>query len=286
MPGSSTGERNAYFESACRGRGGHHRPTARHADTCVGPSKTEPDTGGQVHRRSPHRSTSTLTHGKVLRRRRVRPTSSASSRRDGTIKTIAADAPGTSGCRYLEGRAPSRLHLDRDERGTFENTASGLNIWGPRGKRVHADTLAYETKNNPDKINFYGVKNPSQCVIDAFTAAQFPVAETRPRRLARLLGDAVRWQVDRRGRGCEHALEDRQLGQDPHVGRPPATTDQDHRRHGKGPRPSRLRGGRDLQLRASADRRRGRQGRLPLRDHAAGWPGEPGRWALGASCGR
>ena len=54
---------------------------------------------------------------------------------------------------------------------TFENTASGLNIWGPRGKRVHADTLAYEKANNPDKINHYGVDNPSQCVIDALTAA-------------------------------------------------------------------------------------------------------------------
>jgi hypothetical protein len=28
--------------------------------------------------------------------------------------------------------------------------------------------------NNPDQINHYGVDNPSQCVIDAFTAAGFP----------------------------------------------------------------------------------------------------------------
>jgi len=95
-------------------------------------------------------------------------------RSDGSIKTIAADQPGASGvATSKDGRYLAFTSTVTNE-ATFENTASGLNIWGPRGKRVHVDTLAYETKNNPDKINHYGVKNPSQCVIDAFTQAQFP----------------------------------------------------------------------------------------------------------------
>ncbi len=97
---------------------------------------------------------------------------------DGSIKTIADKQPGASGvATSKDGRYLAFTSTETNEE-TFENTASALNIWGPRGKRVHADTLAYETAHNPDKINFYGVKNPSKCVIDALTAAQFPVAET------------------------------------------------------------------------------------------------------------
>ncbi|GAA3633686.1 ScyD/ScyE family protein [Microlunatus ginsengisoli] len=95
-------------------------------------------------------------------------------KRDGSIKTIAADQPGASGvATSKDGRYLAFTSTVTNE-DTFENTASGLNIWGPKGKRVHVDTLAYETAKNPDKINHYGINNPSQCVIDAFTAAGFP----------------------------------------------------------------------------------------------------------------
>jgi hypothetical protein len=97
-------------------------------------------------------------------------------KRDGTIKTLAADQPGASGiATTTDGRrlAYTTTVTNFD---TFENTASGLHIRGPKGKQVYADTLAYETKHNPDKINFYGVENPSSCVRDAFEAAQVPVA--------------------------------------------------------------------------------------------------------------
>ncbi len=98
--------------------------------------------------------------------------------RDGAIRTIAADQPGASGVdRSKDGR---RLAFTTTVTNfeTFENTESGLNIWRPRGSRVYADTHAFEVANNPDSVNHYGVRNPSQCVIDAFTAAQFPVAYT------------------------------------------------------------------------------------------------------------
>lgn len=93
-------------------------------------------------------------------------------KKDGTIATIAADQPGASGVATSGKRLAFTTTVTNFE--TFENTASGLNIWGPRGKRVFADTLAFEKKKNPDQINHYGVRNPSQCVIDAFTAAEFP----------------------------------------------------------------------------------------------------------------
>ncbi len=76
-------------------------------------------------------------------------------KKDGTIKTIAADQPGASGV-ATSGRRLAFTTTVTDP-ATFLNTASGLNIWGPHGKRVYADTLAYDTKKNPDKINTYGV---------------------------------------------------------------------------------------------------------------------------------
>jgi len=95
---------------------------------------------------------------------------------DGTIKTIAADQPGASGVALSSNGRHLAFTSTVTDPATFENSASGLNIWGPRGSRVHADTLAFEKAHNPDKINHYGVKNPSQCVIDALTAAEVPVS--------------------------------------------------------------------------------------------------------------
>jgi hypothetical protein len=97
-------------------------------------------------------------------------------RSNGSIRTIAADQPGASGITVSgDGRYLAFTTTVTDP-ATFENSASGLNIWGPRGSRRAVDTLAYEKANNPDKINFYGVRNPSQCVTDALSAVGFPVA--------------------------------------------------------------------------------------------------------------
>jgi len=94
----------------------------------------------------------------------------------GTPVTIAANEPGTSGI----ARTASYLAFTTTvtDEATFENSASGLNIWGPLGSRVYADTHAYEVANNPDHVNHYGVTNPSTCVTDALTAAGLPVSYT------------------------------------------------------------------------------------------------------------
>lgn len=97
---------------------------------------------------------------------------------DGTIKTIAADQPGASGVATSKDGRYLAFTSTVTAPDSFENTASGLNIWGPRGKRVHVDTLAFEKKKNPDHVNFYGVKHPTQCQSDALTAVGLPVAYT------------------------------------------------------------------------------------------------------------
>jgi hypothetical protein len=92
-------------------------------------------------------------------------------RADGTLKTIIADAPGTSGLafsrygRYLAYTTTVTETPSGPEPPAI--TASGLNINGPHGSHVYADTLAYEKAHNPDGRVHYGVRNPSQCVKDA-----------------------------------------------------------------------------------------------------------------------
>ncbi|MFT3833754.1 MAG: ScyD/ScyE family protein [Micropruina sp.] len=97
-------------------------------------------------------------------------------KKNGTIATIAANQPGASGVARSKDSRWLAFTTTVSNPQTFENTASGLNLWGPWGKRIYADTYAYETKKNPDKKYHYGVKNPSKCVSDALTAMQFPVS--------------------------------------------------------------------------------------------------------------
>lgn len=95
---------------------------------------------------------------------------------DGTIATLAADQPGASGIALSANRRRMAFTTTVSNPETFENTASGLNIWSERGKRIYADTTAFETKWNPDKKYHYGVNNPSKCVSDALEAMHFPVS--------------------------------------------------------------------------------------------------------------
>jgi hypothetical protein len=95
---------------------------------------------------------------------------------NGQITPIATGQPGASGVAEAGGTLAFTTTVTKPE--TFENTASGLNLWSRNGKHKYVDTLAYETANNPDSVNAYGVANPSQCVSDALAAAQFPVSYT------------------------------------------------------------------------------------------------------------
>jgi hypothetical protein len=102
-------------------------------------------------------------------------------RRDGTLKPIVSEAPGTSGLafskhgRYLaytttesgppaEGGEPPPI------------TESGLQIKKRHKSPVYADTLAYEQANNPDQHVHYGVRNPSPCVKEELEKAHLPAS--------------------------------------------------------------------------------------------------------------
>jgi hypothetical protein len=94
--------------------------------------------------------------------------------RDGSITPIATDQIGASGvATSFDGRTVAYTTTVTNFE-TFENTASGLTIQGPRGDKIYADTLAFDRANNPDAVNHYGVENPDQCVIDALSAIGFP----------------------------------------------------------------------------------------------------------------
>lgn len=94
---------------------------------------------------------------------------------DGLITPTVSPAPGASGVEL--SRDGKTLAFTTTE-GEMEIIGSGLNLWGPRGSKVFADTLAYEKAKNPDQKIAYGVANPSACVTDALTAAGFPVSYT------------------------------------------------------------------------------------------------------------
>ncbi|MFT4227600.1 ScyD/ScyE family protein [Micropruina sp.] len=97
-------------------------------------------------------------------------------KKDGSIATIAAKQPGASGVATSRNGRWLAFTTTVTNEETFENTASGLHLWGPMGTRIYANTHAYEAKYNPDKVYQYGVKNPSKCVSDTLKAMQFPVS--------------------------------------------------------------------------------------------------------------
>lgn len=132
--------------------------------------------------------------------------------KDGSIKTVAADQPGAAGVALSRNGRTMAFTTTVTDEDSFVNTASGLNIWGPRGKRTYVDTLALEAADNPDGALQYGVENPSQCVSEALAAADIPVSYTggidshaysvTAYRGGWLVADAganVLWRVDRRG---------------------------------------------------------------------------------------
>lgn len=82
----------------------------------------------------------------------------------GGYTTLAADQPGASGIALSRNGTTMAFTTTVTNFDTFENSASGLHVWGPKGERLYADTHAYEQAHNPDQVNTYGVANPSACV--------------------------------------------------------------------------------------------------------------------------
>ncbi len=81
--------------------------------------------------------------------------------KDGTLTTVVPDVVGASG--VAKSRNALAYTSTTSDEATFTNTASSLEIQYRWGKHVHADTLAFETKKNPDKKNTYGIENPTAC---------------------------------------------------------------------------------------------------------------------------
>jgi len=125
-------------------------------------------------------------------------------RRDGTLKPIVSDAPGTSGLAF--SKSGRYLAYTTTEGGEGEPpgpiTASGLNIKKRHKAPIYADTLAYEQANNPDQRVHYGVRKPPQCLKDALgDRASYKGAVD-----SRVLGRPVQEQVGGRRRGRQRPV--------------------------------------------------------------------------------
>ncbi|CCH80467.1 conserved exported hypothetical protein [Nostocoides japonicum T1-X7] len=94
----------------------------------------------------------------------------------GSIAPVAKNQPGASGVALSGDSRYLAFTTTVTDEATFENTRSGVWLWGPRGSRTFVNTLAYEKRHNPDKVNHYGIDHPSACVRKAFQAAGFPVS--------------------------------------------------------------------------------------------------------------
>ena len=126
---------------------------------------------------------------------------------DGTIKTIAADQPGASGIATSRDGRFLAFTTTVSNQETFENTESGLHIWGPRGKRVYADTHAFEAANNPDQVNTYGPRSNDPCVTAVLgpqyqgqvDAHAYSVAASGKMWIVADAGANTLWKIDNRG---------------------------------------------------------------------------------------
>ena len=156
----------------------------------------------------------------------------------GTYKTLAANQPGASGIAFAKNGKTMAFTTTVTNPDTFVNTASGLHIWGPRGKRIYANTLAYETRKNPDKINSYGPRSADPCVTGALGPAYTGQIDSHSYSVTAWAGGWVvadagsntLWRISKKGRIKTLAVL------------PPATV-RDHRGGGRVGRPSGLRGG-------------------------------------------
>jgi hypothetical protein len=95
---------------------------------------------------------------------------------DGTVQTLIDGVPGASG--LATSRNGKYFAYTTTVGGQEGITASGVTITGPRGFTAKADTLAFETKRNPDGRLRYGVKNPSECVAAEFAKTPLSASYT------------------------------------------------------------------------------------------------------------
>ncbi len=93
---------------------------------------------------------------------------------DGTVKTLVSDVTGASGVAL----SPGGKYLAYTHTSEQPVPDSGVTIAGPRAFIAKANTLAYEKANNPDKVNQYGLSDPSQCTVDPKNPQAPPLSYT------------------------------------------------------------------------------------------------------------
>ena len=210
-------------------------------------------------------------------------------KRDGTIKTIAADQPGASG--VAPSRTGRRLAFTTTVTNmeTFENTASGLQHLGSArqaGVRRHARVR--DRRRTPTRSTTTASTTRAQCVHRRASrppASRSPTQGASTRTPTRWRPGPVGWVVA--DAGANALLRVRNEGQHPArcavLPPQPATITAEAAAalglpdcvvgvtYAFEPVPTDVEVG---------------QRRLPLRDHLARWPGDRRRSAPGASCGR
>ena len=85
---------------------------------------------------------------------------------DGSLAPVVTDAPGTAGVAHSRN-GKYRAYTVTEGGPPAGITMSGLRIAGPRGMTRFVDTLAYETKRNPDAKYTYGPVSNDACVLEA-----------------------------------------------------------------------------------------------------------------------
>lgn len=82
---------------------------------------------------------------------------------DGSVAPVVEGVPGLAGLATRGGWMAYGSTVADETTEPPVITESGLNIRNPRGTTKYADVHAYETANNPDKVNTYGVTDPNSC---------------------------------------------------------------------------------------------------------------------------
>lgn len=99
-----------------------------------------------------------------------------------TLNLIGRSTPLATGPDPSTGGDIAGVAVDPSRRAIAYTSSNGdhsstkLTILQRGKKPVVADLSGFEAKRNPDRVNKYGVSNPSQCVTDALNALDVPVS--------------------------------------------------------------------------------------------------------------
>lgn len=82
---------------------------------------------------------------------------------DGSVTPVIEGVPGLAGLATRGGWLAYGSSAVDETTEPPVVSASGLNIRNAKGRTLYADTFAYETRKNPDRVNTYGITDPNSC---------------------------------------------------------------------------------------------------------------------------